>query len=181
MYGIVNKSIEELISKKFGIIIWNKIKKKSGVQVDFFLNNEGYDDAITYQLAGAAAEELNISVDAVLNAFGEWWIMHTCKEKYGAMMEAGGDDLKTFLLNLPRFHDRVMLMYPKSSQPEFKVELVDERVLLVQYKSVRLGLKEFVRGLMRGLSIFFNTDVDIELMESREQGDMHEVFKISWK
>jgi hypothetical protein len=29
--------------------------------------------------------------------------------KYGGLMEAGGNDLKEFLINLPLFHNRVML------------------------------------------------------------------------
>ena len=35
----------------------------------------------------------------VLNAFGEWWILKTGKEKYGGLMEAGGNNLKEFLVN----------------------------------------------------------------------------------
>ncbi|MFT7336624.1 MAG: hypothetical protein ACI9M1_002585 [Porticoccaceae bacterium] len=33
-------------------------------------------------------------------------------------MEAGGNDLKEFLISLPLFHNRVMLMYLRLSPPE---------------------------------------------------------------
>jgi hypothetical protein len=39
-------------------------------------------------------------------------VLKTTKEKYGGLMEAGGNDLKEFLINLPLFHNRVMLIYP---------------------------------------------------------------------
>ena len=55
MYGIINKAIENLVVEKFGVEKWEIIKLKSGINIDFFLSNEPYDDAITYKLAGAIA------------------------------------------------------------------------------------------------------------------------------
>jgi hypothetical protein len=67
MYGIVNKSIQELITHKFGIDVWAKIKVKSNIDIDYFLSNEPYDDEITYSLASAASEVLNVSVDEIID------------------------------------------------------------------------------------------------------------------
>jgi hypothetical protein len=39
---------------------------------------------------------MEMTLSAVLIAFGEWWVMKTTKEKYGGLMEAGGNDLKEF-------------------------------------------------------------------------------------
>ena len=180
MYGIVNKAIQDLITEKFGRDAWNQVKEKSGVDVDFFLSNEPYDDDITYSLAGAAAEVLNISVGDVLQAFGEWWILKTGKEKYGGLMEAGGNNLKEFLVNLPSFHNRIMLMYPKLTPPEFKVSNIEENSIDVHYHSKREGLQEFVRGLLIGLSKMYGVDVNIELIQSRDNGNTHEIFKVNW-
>ena len=107
MYGIVNKAIQDLVTENFGADKWELIKEKSGVDIDYFLSNEPYDDDITYQLAGATSEIIGITVGQVLNAFGEWWILRTGKEKYGGLMEAGGNNLKEFLVNLPQFHTDV--------------------------------------------------------------------------
>jgi hypothetical protein len=38
---------------------------------------------------------MEMTLSAVLIAFGEWWVK-TTKEKYGGLMEAGGNDLKEF-------------------------------------------------------------------------------------
>ena len=180
MYGIVNKAIEELVTEKFGLDAWEAVKEKSGVDVDFFLSNEPYDDALTYKLAGGASEVLGITVGQVLNAFGEWWILKTGKEKYGGLMEAGGNNLKEFLVNLPLFHNRIMLIYPKLTPPEFKVSDVTDNSILVHYHSKREGLQEFVRGLLCGLAKMYQTDVVIELVQSRDEGSSHEIFKVSW-
>lgn len=180
MYGIVNKAIEDLVKHNFGEEKWDAIKKRSGVDIDFFLSNEPYDDDITYKLAGAVADEMNMTVGQVLEAFGEWWILKTGKEKYGGLMAAGGNNLKEFLINLPLFHNRIMLIYPKLTPPEFKVSDVLEKSIHVHYFSKRVGLQEFVRGLLSGLGKMYETAVEIELLETRDDGKDHEIFKVSW-
>jgi hypothetical protein len=180
MYGIVNKAIQDLVTDNYGEAVWEKVKETSGVEVDFFLSNEPYDDDITYKLAGATATTLDISTSQVLQAFGEWWILKTGKEKYGGLMQAGGNNLKEFLVNLPLFHNRIMLMYPKLTPPEFKVSNIEEQSIQVHYHSKREGLQEFVRGLLSGLAKMYNTEATIELLQSRDAGKTHEIFKVSW-
>lgn len=180
MYGIVNKAIEDLVKENFGEEKWLAIKDRSGIDVDFFISNEPYDDDITYKLAGAVSQEMNMTVGAVLEAFGEWWVLRTSKEKYGGLMEAGGSGLREFLLNLPVFHNRVMLIYPKLTPPEFKISDVAERSISVHYFSKRIGLEDFVRGLLQGLGKMYQTPVTVDLVQSRDQGFDHEIFKVSW-
>ncbi len=180
MYGIVNKAIEDLVISNFGKEKWEEVKKRSGVEIDFFISNEPYDDEVTFKLAVAASEELNVPLAQVLQLFGEWWILKTSKEKYGGLMQAGGNTLKEFLVNLPVFHSRIMLIYPKLTPPEFKVDNIEENSIRVHYYSKRTGLQEFVRGLLAGLGKMYNTVTNIELIQSREQGHDHEVFRVSW-
>ena len=180
MYGIVNKAIQDLVIANFGEEKWENILDRSGIEEDFFISSEAYDDDITFKLAKAVSEEMKMSLNDVLVAFGEWWVVKTTKEKYGGLMESGGSSLKEFLENLPLFHNRVMLIYPKLTPPEFKVSDISERSLNLHYFSKREGLQEFVRGLIQGLGIMFNTETKIELLQTRDLGDDHEIFKVSW-
>lgn len=180
MYGIVNKAIQELVTENYGEEKWQKILALSTVEEDFFISNEPYDDDITFKLAQAVSLEMNINIKEVLIAFGEWWVVKTTKDKYGTLMESGGATLKEFLLNLPVFHNRVMLIYPKLTPPEFKVSNISDTSMHLHYISSREGLQEFVRGLIQGLGILFNTPVTVDLIQSRESGSSHEIFKISW-
>lgn len=180
MYGIVNKSIEDLIKYNFGEEKWELIKKRSGIDIDYFISNEPYDDDITYHLANAVSEEMGMTVGKVLEAFGEWWVLKTSREKYGGLMASGGQNLKEFLVNLPLFHNRVMLIYPKLTPPEFKISNVEENSVHIHYYSKRVGLQEFVRGLLSGLAKMYETPTEIELLASREEGSDHEIFKVSW-
>jgi Haem-NO-binding len=181
MYGIVNKAIEELVTENFGIEKWDIIKQNSGVDIDYFLSNEPYDDAVTYKLAASVATEMNMTLSAVLSAFGEWWILRTGKEKYGYLLEGGGDSLKSFLINLPLFHNRVMMIYPKLTPPEFKISDVLDNSLNVHYFSKREGLQDFVHGLLIGLGKLYHCPVTLQLIESRDKGATHEIFNVSWQ
>ena len=73
-----------------------------------------------------------------------------------------------------------MLIYPKLTPPEFKVSDETENSIQLHYFSKREGLQEFVRGLIQGLGKMYNTPVNIELMQTRNEGSTHEIFKISW-
>ena len=180
MYGIVNKAIEDLVTVNFGAEKWSLIKERSGIDIDFFLSNEPYDDDITFKLAIAVSEEMKMSVGDVLVAFGEWWVIKTTKEKYPGLMDSGGETLKDFLINLPNFHNRVMLIYPKLTPPEFKVTDITEEGLHLHYFSKREGLQEFVRGLIQGLGKMYDTPLKLNLIQTRDDGDSHEIFKINW-
>ncbi len=180
MYGIVNKAIQELVVANFGEEKWDAIRERSGIEEDFFISSEAYDDAITYQLAQAVGEEMDMTLSQVLIAFGEWWVIKTIKERYGGLMESGGSTLKEFLENLPLFHNRVMLVYPKLTPPEFKVSDIQEKSLNLHYFSKREGLQDFVTGLIQGLGKMFDTPVVIKLLQTRNDGESHEIFNISW-
>jgi hypothetical protein len=180
MYGIVNKAIKGLVVENFGEEAWLKIKQQSGVNHDVFLSNEAYPDEDTYKLAGTAAEVLGMSLEDVLKAFGEYWILKTGLEHYGSLMKAGGDNLKEFIVNLPNFHSRVMLVYPNLTPPDFIVSDIQENSLKLHYISTRGGLKYFVYGLINGLGKMFQTPLQITIVADRDNGDLNEVYLIAW-
>ncbi|MBK8444247.1 MAG: heme NO-binding domain-containing protein [Sphingobacteriales bacterium] len=181
MYGIVNKSIEELIVQNYGAEKWELIKEKAGVEVEYFISSQNYSDDITFTLAQTIATELNLSLSDVLKTFGEWWILHTGKNYYGYLLESGGEEFGIFLKNLPSFHNRVMMMYPKLTPPEFLVSNVKENSLHLHYMSKRKGLTDFVYGLISGLGKLFATEVSMQHIKSLTNETTHEIIYIEWK
>jgi hypothetical protein len=180
MYGIVNKSIENLVIEKFGQQTWEEIKIKSGVEVDFFMSNEPYPDDITFKIVGAISEVTKLSAHDILVTFGHYWILKTGAEKYAGLMQSGGDNLREFLINLPAFHNRVMLIYPKLQPPEFKVDNIQPRSIDVLYYSHREGLQPFVLGLLQGLGLMYKTEVEVILKDGKHSGLSHDIFNVSW-
>lgn len=180
MYGMVNKAVEDMVVMHHGESVWEQIKSKAGVDVDVFMSNEGYPDEITYNLVSAASEVLKVPAEQILHGFGEHWVLHTAQEGYGGLMKAGGKTLPEFLRNLPRFHDRVSMIYPKLQPPRFECTDFTDRSLKLHYISQRPGLAPFVVGLMSGLGKMFHTPVTVKLVLAKAAGADHDVFEVTW-
>ena len=60
MYGVINKSLKEMVIEQFGMERWESVLSRSGVPADSFLSMRSYDDERTYALAHACADELQI-------------------------------------------------------------------------------------------------------------------------
>jgi hypothetical protein len=181
MYGMVNRGIEQMVVLHHGVEMWERIKKEAGVDVEMFISNEAYADEMTFQLVGAASSVLNVPVDALLRAFGEHWVLRTAEEGYGGLMRAGGSSLVDFLLNLPNFHTRVVMMFPNLQPPRFECTEVTPNSLHLHYRTHRSGLTEFVVGLVQGLGKRFGTEATATVLASKANGADHDVFLVEWK
>lgn len=180
MYGIVTKAIGDLIVSHHGAAQWEAVQERAGVEADFLIGNEPYPDEFAYRLVGAAAETLGCPVDEFLVRFGEFWVLKTGMESYGALLKSGGASLQDFLIKLPNFHTRVALLYPHLRPPEFSCTDVSDHSLRLHYFTERPGLTSFMVGLLQGLSKLYETPVMITLLASRAAGDSHDVFEVSW-
>ena len=149
MYGMVNKAVEDMVVIHHGELIWEQIKSKAGVEVEVFMSNESYSDDITYNLVAAASEVLKVPAEQILIGFGEHWVLHTAQAGYGGLMNAAGKTLPEFMRNLPNFHSRVTMIFPKLQPPHFEGTDITERSLKLHYHSHRKGLAPFVMGLMQ--------------------------------
>lgn len=180
MYGIINKAVQGLICAEYGTSAWEEVRLRSGIDADYFLSDEAYPDEHTYKLVSTASEVLQISPEKILAKFGRYWVLHTAMKNYGSLMQAGGSDFREFLINLPDFHSRVMLIYPKLRPPEFTVSEITENSLHLHYYSEREGLTAFVTGLLEGLAEMYNTAVQVQLLRQKSEGQSHDVFEIKW-
>lgn len=178
MYGIVNQAIQGLVVENFGQDKWDEIRNQCGVQESHFISNESYEDELTFELVHAASEILQLKSEVVLEAFGKYWIVNTGNQKYGELMKAGGKDFLEFMKNLPNFHGRIMLIYPKLCPPEFLVEMQDETKMILHYYSARNGLTHFVLGLIQGIAEMFEQKINMQLLSSESTTTWHDTFLI---
>jgi hypothetical protein len=181
MYGMVNKAVQDLIVTIHGEEVWEKIRQQAGVEEEMFISDEPYPDDITFRLVAAASAVLAVPAEVVLNQFGRWWILKTAKEGYGHLMKAGGRSLGEFLVKLPNFHTRIVMMMPSLRPPEFECSDVEQDSLRLHYRSHRRGLSAFVIGLLDGLGEMFATPVTICHEHRQDEGADHDVFLVSWK
>ncbi|NIB39712.1 guanylyl cyclase [Pseudomaricurvus alkylphenolicus] len=182
MYGLINNALQSMIRQNYGDEKWQQILERSGVPDDSFLTMRSYDDSITYQLAGAAAEVLGAPIETCLEMFGEYWVLETATKSYGPLMDASGRDMVEFLRNLNALHDRITGTFLNYVPPEFEVEDVGENRYRIHYISQREGLVPFVVGLFNGLAKRF----DCELLYHNKQSEdvaqgTHAIFEVSVK
>jgi len=182
MYGMVNKAIQQMIIRDYGDEAWECIKKEANISEDIFLSNSSYPDSITYDLVAASSRYLNVDSQQILIEFGKFWVLVTAMEGYGGLMRAGGNNLKDFLINLPNFHTRVSLVFPNLKPPTFQVKNITDNSLDLHYITDRLGLQNFVIGLIEGLSEMYQVKTTTELIFTRDsiEGNGADVFRISW-
>jgi len=180
MHGAVNQAIEDLVKTKFGEATWKDIKRQSGFTEEMFLSNEPYPDKLTYDLVLATNEVTKVPVEDILVAFGEHWVLETGTKKYGALLKSGGKGFVEFINYLPKFHGRVMLLYPNIIPPEFEIEKLSKNELILHYHSKRDGLTSFVYGLISGIGKMFDHAITIEVRDEKLKGKPHDTFYVKY-
>ncbi len=179
MYGLVNRAVEQMVKEKFGVDTWQAIQARAGLEDEGFLALRTYPDDITYRLVGAASDHLGIPAPAVLEAFGEYWVMATAKASYGDLMRLSGRTLPEFLQNLDQMHSRLALTFKEMRPPSFTCSDVTPTSLVLHYHSTRDGLLPFVVGLVKGLSAYFETPARVDVLTSRAAGDDSDTLRVT--
>ena len=90
------------------------------------------------------------------------------------MLDASGKTLREFLENLDALHARVALTMSELKPPRFRLVPVDDKTMMLEYHSTRQGLAPMVTGLLKGLSIRFETPIEI----AHVRRDNHDEFTI---
>jgi hypothetical protein len=181
MYGLVNKAIEDLISREHGTDTWERVMQRAGVDDAGFVSMDSYPDELTYGLVGAASNELGVPVDDLLEAFGRYWILYTGREGYGELLDLSGATFGEFLENLDNLHTRVGLSFPDLRPPSFSCVTVGDGRYELRYRSGRDGLAPMVVGLVKGLADKFGLDVTMRHEVRRGRDGDHDMFVIEAK
>ena len=181
MYGLINQAIRGLVLERFGTDAWQRICVTAGVEEGVFVAMQPYDDAVTYDLVGAASKELGLPAEAILETFGAYWVEYVGQENYGELMDAAGKDLPEFLENLDQMHARVMLSFPDLKPPSFRVSDRTDKGLLLHYYSSRPGLAPLVVGLLNGLAARFGRQIEVEHRREADGQGEHDVFGILFR
>jgi hypothetical protein len=178
MYGLVNRAIEQLVTATAGSAAWSRVCQQAHIGDEGFISMCPYHDDLTYQLVGAAAKELQLTPQQVLEAFGEYWILYTAEEGYGELLNAGGDNLRDFMLGLNDMHGRVETVFPEMRLPHFAITDLSPTTFEVHYQSEREGLAPMVCGLITGLARRFNQTVVVQQVAAKAGAGAADVFRV---
>lgn len=179
MYGLVNRAVKQVVIENGGDDAWLRVTDKVGYHSIDFVSNEGYPDSLTYDLIAAATAVLGVSSEVFLHELGIHYILTTARVGYGALLEAAGHDIESFLCNLPTMHARIKLIFPHLDPPEFVVTDRDTEHVTLQYFSSRDGLAPFIHGLLIGVGQRYNKALTINQTQYRSECG-HDTFTTSW-
>lgn len=180
MYGLVNMAIQQLVLDKYDAPTWERIKAEADVDIDTFISLEAYPDSVTYQLVGAASRVLNTPAETLLEAFGEYWVLYTGKAGYGYLMDPSTSTMTEFLVSLNQLHQRIRMTFPHLNPPHMVCTDISEESVCLHYYSDRPGLAPMVRGLLRGLGIMFQREIEVTQVASKGKQADHDEFLIRY-
>ncbi|KAI1292795.1 Guanylate cyclase soluble subunit beta-1 [Halotydeus destructor] len=183
MYGFVNHALELLVVRNFGNEVWDQIKKEADVEMEgSFLVRIIYDDAITYNLVGAAEKVLKIPANEILELFGRLFFEFCQESGYDKILQVLGATPRDFLQNLDALHDHLATIYPGMRAPSFRcTERPEDGALVLHYYSERPGLESIVIGIVKAVaSKLHKTDVDVVVIKEKGDSD-HVQFLITEK
>ncbi|HEY5789997.1 MAG TPA: heme NO-binding domain-containing protein [Gammaproteobacteria bacterium] len=179
MYGMINDAIRQMVTERHGEDAWEEMRRRADADL-VFLRMAQYPDALTYRLVAIATEMLGTEVDAVLRAFGDYWIDYA-DEAYGELLAVSGDSFVEMVENLNDLHTRVGQLMPDLKPPSFHLTEQSAGSFRLHYHSTRDGLGPMVVGLLEGLGRRYRTAVEVEHVVRRDAADDHDEFLVRYR
>lgn len=169
-----------MIVRDHGESAWDAVSAVAGVDDNLLLANQSYDDAVTYDIVGAASEKLGLSAESFLFSFGEFWVLNTGLNHYGPLLRDCGRDPEHFFRNLPGLHDRIILYYPDLRMPVFTLLEAKENEITMSYRSQREHLGPMVEGLFSGVLKMFGKQGQVHAIAPEQEDDGAKYYRITW-
>jgi hypothetical protein len=152
--GTIIKCIQDLVTKKFGPKKWTESLKFAGVSTSKrHSTSEDVDDAEFVAILKGAAHATSLSLNQVMEAFGEHWCAvyaPAVHKKYFAEIKS----TRELLVRLDGIHLAVTRSMEHARPPRFRYEWQGDNYLILHYQSNR-GLVALMPGLIAGLGKFY--------------------------
>ena len=159
--------VDELITKKFGPDKWKEILTDAGLPDDAsFSLTDDVDDAAIMTVVASTCKVLNLTLEQVADAFGDYWIRGLTSRHYSPVYKLH-KNARELLLGINDIHKQAVKFVPGAHPPAFELTWEDDNTLIVDYKSKR-PLIDFAVGITRGIGLHYNEDLQVtKLSESR--------------
>jgi len=161
MKGIVFTEFLDMVERKFGMIVADKIVSNSTLASEGVYTSVGtYEHAEMVQLVTQLSNETKLPIKDLLLVYGEHFFK-VLADSYPSFFK-GVPNAFSFLSSIENYiHVEVLKLYPDAELPRFDIVEVDENTLEMTYYSER-KMAAFARGLLNSSIKFFNEDISIE-------------------
>lgn len=178
MYGIIYVAIKDFTEATFTADIWQAVLEESSLSVNLNSTELPFNEDKIFRFGEAIAHVTGKNIDEALFGMG-YYVPETTSKKYPEVMLSRGDSLKEYLLNLPTFHNRISLIYPELTAPEFRITAVNDNSIAIQYLYKRKDIMPYVLGYLSGIANYFDKNGKVSIVPEDEQS-RYLAFNISW-
>jgi hypothetical protein len=175
MYGMIHRSVRQMVLDNLGEDAWYAIEQKLDIGPSELLSGMPYNDALTIAIISEASARLNLSMDTGMFELGRYWIRYADGGSLAPIMNFTGQTLASFIENLDRMHLAVSAAMPGTRLPSFTTISSAPGHLLVEYRSDRTGMEDFVIGLFDGLITRFHATGHARVAEHRASSIVFEI------
>jgi hypothetical protein len=173
MRGLIFNYLEDFVEENFGIETWNALIETSNLETEkgAYVRHESYPDSDLFSLVSTASKALKTPPEDILQSFGEA-VLYFFKKDFPKYFESD-ITAKDFLLSIHCvIHVEVKRLFPDSSPPAFEYENPCENQLVMHYHSNR-KLCHLLRGLLKGVSKVFDTEITLDEPLCMHKGAEH--------
>jgi hypothetical protein len=168
MQGVIHLLLEAYVSETIGAQHLRPIRQMAGVQGPP-LATHYYPDQLTTSLLQAVSDYQGVPLDNLLYSFGVYFMRAPLmRQNYRAFLE-GHTTARRFLEYVPAIHRHLGHTFKEASLPELRYVDHGPELLEIIYDSPRL-LCRFLRGVLDGVSQYFNEPLEIREMECQQRG-----------
>jgi hypothetical protein len=165
--GTIIKCLQELVENRFGKPEWERIRTAAGHSGPFLVTlTSDVDEAEAVELFRQTSRILELGQAEVFDQFGDYWVNDYAPRVYRTIY-ARYKSPREFLRSMDAVHVMVTQAVPNAKPPRFDYEEVDDKTLLVTYKSSR-GLIDLFIGLARGVGKRFSVELRITKLSTRQ-------------
>ena len=169
MKGIIFTEFLELVEKKFGLTMVDKIIEQSDLESGGIYTSVGtYEFGEMLQLISHLSNNTDISVDDLLLVYSEYLFAVLIKS-YPNLVSHYKNPMDLLASIENHIHVEVRKIYPDAQFPTFELEERTDTKMIMVYKSSR-ALYMLGKGLMLETFKLFKVPVDIAIEKLNEEG-----------
>lgn len=152
MHGLINRSLENFIRRKYGDAQWAAMMDDLDLGFDSFEPMFVYEDDITQQVIDAVSERLSKPRSVLLEDLGTFMVTDESAERVRRLLRFGGVDYEDFLHSLEDLPGRARLAVAELKLPDLELNDYGGGEFDLTILNGPVGFGHVLLGMLRALA-----------------------------
>lgn len=176
MKGIIFNVLEDMIVEKCGMHVWNELMTKHAPQNRVYISGKSYDDSELSAIVSDVAVTLNIPLQDVVKAFGNF-LFDGLATRHADVIEQFSDFTELVMGIHDVIHVEVNKLYIEPALPTISSRITSANQIELTYSSPR-KLCFCAEGLLFGAARHYGKNIKIEHTVCMHNGADHCILDI---